>query len=167
MNFYNILFDQNSSMSLLLSMIDIDNKRKNIRIRDCFLNKDGTKILLYTRNGGGNRKHQGDSQNDGSDERPEGLDCSCYGCCIKYDLSKHRHYIKDEDDSYDSTYARVWFSVPYNFLKITKGMATGLEPETIGEKFKRAFKKLDSGDPEMIKRTKPVLDEIISQLEKP
>lgn len=164
MNLYNLLFEHGSSMSLLLNMLDLKNERNNIRIRDCLLNADGTQILLYTRNGGGNRQHYGDFQNDGSDERPEGPDCSCYGCCIKYDLSRHPHYIKDEDDSFDSTYAVVWFRVPHDFLDITKDMATSQEPETVGEKFKAAYEKIQSGDKEMKEKLMPIMEQIFSTL---
>lgn len=166
MSLYNLLFGQNPQASLLLSMLGIDNKRKNIRIRDCYLDGDGEHILLYTRNGGGNRQHYGDAQNDGSEPQPEGQECSCYGCCIKYDLSNHPNYIKDQDEEADITYACVWFRVPEDFLDITRNMADGKDPETIGEKFKEAFKKLESGDKEILERMKPMMDQILKQMKK-
>lgn len=58
MTMYNTLHGRNEHSQLLLTMLGIDQpdgKWQSGRFRDINLNADGTRILLYTRNGGGNR----------------------------------------------------------------------------------------------------------------
>ena len=84
------------------------------RFRDIYLNKNGTKIILYTRNGGGNRESY---------------------FYIFDILKKHPNYLKDYDDDFDCTYAYIEFSVPKKAKELCKELSTGKNPETIQEKF--------------------------------
>ena len=97
------------------------------RYRDIYLNEDGTQIILYTRNGGGNRDHYNDTD--------EGEDCECTGCIMTYQIPEHPQYIKDYDDDCDCTYAYVVYSIPEQYQEECCKMATGKAPATIGEKF--------------------------------
>lgn len=84
------------------------------RFRDISLNETGEKIILYTRNGGGNRPY--------------------YQWVFDL-LRKHPQYESDYDDDYDSTYAYIRFSVPAEYSEFCKMIASGEKPETIGNKF--------------------------------
>jgi len=165
---YNTLFGQNFLASFLLSILQIDEKKySGLRFRDIFLNKDGTKIFMFTRNGGGNRHHFGEYQNDGyKGVRQEGPECTCHGCAISEHLINHPNYLSDYDDPFDKTYATIEFSVPIDQQANTKNIATGEEPETIGERFKEAFEKLQNGDEEIMNKLTPLANEIFEKIKK-
>jgi hypothetical protein len=110
------------------------------RFRDIYLNEDGTKIILYTRNGGGNR--------------------GSYHYIFDI-FRKHPNYIRDYDDDFDSTYAYIDFKVPEEFKDITKGMATGEKPETIHQKFEKTIDEMKNMSKEEFEK-----DERFSQLTK-
>lgn len=155
MSLYNLLFGVNEIAPLLLFVLDIDqpdDKWDSGRFRDIYLNKDGTIITLYTRNGGGNRDHWSFSYS----EYTEGEECPCAGCIISHKLPKHPNYLRDHDDVFDSTYAYVEFSVPDQFKDICKGLASNEEPEKIHEKFSKYTEELKAGKkevPDVIKKT--------------
>lgn len=97
------------------------------RFRDAGLYENPEKkgehqIRVLTRNGGGNRP---DYQ------------------MINENLAKHPLYIKDEDDSYDSTYAYFYFKVPEEVLKDLADHEIAIEEvvdnKTLKEKFDRAI----------------------------
>lgn len=87
---YNTIFGVNKLAGPLLASIDV-NFRDVPRFRDCFLNKDGTEIIIYTRVGGGNRAE--------------------YDEPIKA-MRQLPGYLRDEDDGYDETYASFFFAIP-------------------------------------------------------
>jgi hypothetical protein len=87
---YTMVFGVNQVARPLLHALEIDH-RSVPRFRDCFLFHDGQSIVIYTRTGGGNREEYR-SQND----------------AMKF----HKYFLRDEDDSYDSTYALFHFSIP-------------------------------------------------------
>lgn len=91
MSLYNALFGENSNSDLLLFTLGLSREDCG-RYRDCYL--AGDMIVIYTRNGGGNR-----------DEYEY----------IFEELSEHPNYISDEDDDFDCTYARIYFSFPERF----------------------------------------------------
>ncbi len=74
------------------------------RFRDCFVSKG--KIVIYTRNGGGNRKYY-----------PGVFDI----------LEEHPCYLNDKDDTFDSTYATLYFKFPDKFLEELKKRDSGIE----------------------------------------
>lgn len=156
MSLYHALFGINKGAPFLLAILDIDQGGKWVsgRFRDCFLNEDGTHILLYTRNGGGNREHY-------NDEHAEGEECFCTGCIITYHLPKHPYYVGDEDDDFDCTYATVTFRVPEKYVELTKSIATGEKPESVHEKFSKVYKEMATMTPEQMEkdvRFKPIMD---------
>ncbi len=168
MGLYNLLFGQNYLAGFLVSTLQIDLKKNpGLRFRDIFLNKDGTKILMFTRNGGANRKHYGEYQNDDfKGTRKEGPECTCHGCAISEHLIKHPQYLSDYDDPYDNTYATVEFSVSIDDQNITGKIASGQDPEPIGAKFKIALEKLENGDEEIIAKLSPMMEKLKREIEK-
>ena len=83
MSLYNMLHGQNSLSPFLLGILEIDQeggKYQSGRFRDIYLNEDGTKVTLFTRNGGGNREEYQDL-----------IDV----------LATHPNYITDFDDDFD------------------------------------------------------------------
>lgn len=114
MGLYNALFGKNPNSEVLKSILNLDQengKWRTGRFRDIYVEKgkDGKNyIILYTRNGGGNRDHWDFSYA----EHKEGENCPCAGCTIMYHLPKHPNYINDWDDDFDSTYAYIKFSIP-------------------------------------------------------
>jgi hypothetical protein len=64
------------------------------RYRDAWIEQQGDApplLVIYTRNGGGNRDDQAGPISA---------------------MQAHPLYVRDEDDSFDSTYATFWFEVP-------------------------------------------------------
>ncbi|QKF94880.1 hypothetical protein QKU48_gp1422 [Fadolivirus algeromassiliense] len=137
MSLYGMLFGRNPNSDRLMEMLELDTTYPIGRFRDIYLNRDGTKIILYTRNGGGNREHY-DSDTE------EGNECDCTGCIMTHHIPKHPNYIKDEDDDYDCTYAYVKYSVPEQYKEECKRMATGEKQLNVGEKFEVVINTLKS-----------------------
>ena len=100
---YNELFGQQLLAKTLLHVLDLTPETIE-RFRDCYLNKvDGEiVIIVFTRLGGGNRA---DYQH-------------------VYDkLARHPNYLRDYDDTFDSTYSYIEFSVPELFKCFIKEAA--------------------------------------------
>lgn len=96
------------------------------RFRDIyFVNEEGSdpKIVLYTRNGGGNRDF--------------------YEYVFEL-LSTHPNYIQDYDDDFDSTYAYIEFKAPENVIKFFEGTQNG-KLKNVGEKFKDEIEAIQNG----------------------
>lgn len=157
MSLYNLLHGVNPNSALLLAIINVDQEGgpwHSGRFRDIYPNDDGTQVILYTRNGGGNREHW-------NDDKEPGEDCNCTGCTITYHLPKHPLYLEDNDDDFDSTYAYIHFSVPKEYADIVKGMATGEPPKTIHEKFTATMNEMQQMDKEQVMadpRFKPIAE---------
>lgn len=146
---YNLLFGVNSLAPLLLKILDLDQpdgKWWTGRFRDIYLNGDGTRIILYTRNGGGNRECWNLWEEDFVEGVSDTEKCDCIGCNMTYRLPKHPHYLYDYDDDFDPTYAYVVFKVPDEYLELTQALATGTDPQTISEKFQLLIDQLKGGD---------------------
>lgn len=165
MSLYNLLHGENPLKDIWLKILDIDQpngKWQSGRFRDIYLNENGTEIILYTRNGGGNRECW-------EDEKKDGEECFCSGCIIKKHLPKHPNYLRDYDDDFDCTYAYIVFSVPKEAQKLAKSVATGEKPKTISEKFQETFAEMERMKPEDIKkdvRFKPIA-EILKKIADP
>lgn len=99
---YNMLFGRNPMSRYLLAMLGLTLESVG-RFRDAFVTEDS--IAIYTRNGGGNRVCWLEN------EKP-GPECDCVGCIMTFRLPGHPLYIRDQDDSFDSTYATVYFRFP-------------------------------------------------------
>lgn len=109
MSMFDLVFGSNPNVKQFVDTV-IGNTG---RYRSAWIEKgqDGLPILaVYTRNGGGNREHWD------KDKEP-GDQCDCTGCIATYRLPKHRLYISDSDDEFDSTYATFYFHLPEELLR--------------------------------------------------
>ena len=122
---YNMLFGENELADDLLKMLNLT-KEDCGRYRDCYLDEKGEKIIVYTRNGGGNREYYEE---------------------VFDKLSSHTNYLCDYDDDFDCTYASIEFSVPDKFIELTKEFVKkGADTITGSEKFKKLLDVLDKGE---------------------
>ena len=136
MSLYNAIFGRNPMAPILKAMLNLDTEGgyDTGRFRDIYIQKpekegDQAKIVLYTRNGGGNRE-----------EYQHVFDA----------LAEHPNYLRDYDDDFDCTYASIEFSVPEKFKAfvqdaINAGAAPDQKPM---ERFQSMLTKLQSGETE-------------------
>ncbi len=101
---YNMVFGMNPLSGPLMAALQIDPDRVG-RFRDCYLARDEERLVIHvlTRNGGGNREHYGAVRS---------AECECAGCFMEFRADKMAGYIRDFDDTFDSTYASIVFAVP-------------------------------------------------------
>lgn len=91
--------------ALLIGFIDAHSHVDVGRFRDVWLepDKDGEPVVcVYTRNGGGNR----------TCEHLEVTPKAHCPACAMVKVVNHPLYLRDEDDGFDCTYARIWFKPP-------------------------------------------------------
>lgn len=106
MSLYNILYGENADANKLLNLLKLGSTYPMPpRYRDCWIDKDKKQIIVYTRAGGGNREHH-------DEETEPGEGCGCWGCEMQFVIPKHPQYSHDEDDSYDCTYAKIYYDMP-------------------------------------------------------
>lgn len=160
MSLYNMLFGKNPASDFILSWIGTA-QDDFYRFRDAYVReKDGQlQIVVHTRNGGGNRE----CWNDGEDE------CQgCTGCFMQNDVMNMPHYLYDEDDDFDFTYADIVFAVPSQFETVARVMTSDDPPPA--ERWQELFTKLraDNPDDPQVKRAlevgKPIIDAIAEKL---
>jgi len=134
MSLYNMMFGVNPLAKVLIKMLEL--KKDDVgRFRDIFYDKDKKLIILYTRNGGGNREE--------------------YQPVFDALEANHPHYVRDYDDDFDSTYAYVEFKVPEQFKEILDKLSVDSDKvETISEKFDRVIKEMQSMDKEQMQKDK-------------
>ena len=140
MSLYNLLHGMNYLTPVLLAILDIDQKEgkwDSGRFRDIYLNEDGTKIILFTRNGGGNRESY-----------------------FPDEVKTHPNYITDYDDDFDCTYAYIEFSVPKGYKNLLKKLSTGEKPRSLKEKSDEYLAKLKKGEVEVPKEIKEIFKQI-------
>jgi hypothetical protein len=120
---YNVLFGTNSLANALLNVLWRVQKFDSGRFRDAYLNEDGTQIVVYTRNGGGNREYQEEAITS---------------------MQNHPCYLRDEDDDFDCTYAYFYFKVPDEDIEMLKPFVTGENPPTVSERFLKLVAEMDA-----------------------
>lgn len=108
------------------------------RFRDAWIEQDpadGLRIAVYTRNGGGNRDRSC------ADEVPHCGQCSG---CVMEDLPQHPLYLRDADDSFDSTYATVYFRFPDTIPEDLRGalVEVAVEPVDMAQKWREAIEEV-------------------------
>ena len=151
MSLYGALFGRNPSSRLLLAMLDLAEGDVG-RFRDCYLERAETgvlSIIVYTRNGGGNREDYE---------------------AVTEALQAHPQYLWDTDDDFDETYASYVFSVPEKFKETAEELAKlGAEPsESPMERFQSLLEKMQSGTSESdpsVKRAREVGKELFGKLD--
>ena len=120
MGLYNMLFGVNPAFPILLSSLNlsyhgeklqIDGDYSPGRFRNIFLETDGSKVVLYTRNGGGNRDCWDAGEECETATKPEEHNHGCVAY-INWKLTQHPLYIRDYDDDFDCTYASFEFNLP-------------------------------------------------------
>jgi len=87
---YNTLFGYNRYSRHILEMLAVS-ENSIPRYRDCYLNEQGTEIIIYTRTGGDNR--------------------ASYMREIE-EMKRIPGYLSDSDDTFDNTYALFRYEVP-------------------------------------------------------
>ena len=130
MSMYEIVFSKNPAAEVILATLGLTPSNVG-RFRDAYVAQN--EIVVYTRNGGGNRdcwhedspelgeeecQHhdvQHEEQTHHVCEEPSSPKCACYGCIIEYRLPQHPLYIRDVDDDFDSTYATIYFKIPEEY----------------------------------------------------
>jgi len=114
-----MLFGNNPCYKVILHCLGLT-KEDTGRFRDCYV--EDKKIIIYTRNGGGNREYFQE---------------------VFYKLSKHPNYIQDYDDSGDCTYAYIEFSLPEKWkddlLELSKIKSGG----KVSEKFQKLIEEMN------------------------
>jgi hypothetical protein len=132
------------------------------RYRDCYW--DGSQIVIYTRTGGGNRDFY-ENERSCRENYPSYFtgDDTIQGPWNE-DLRKLPGYIKDEDDSFDSTYASFYFQAPEEFKQLTEGLVAAQSPQ---EKFQEIIKVMQSPnameDPR-VQRLKQFLEPVFKKI---
>lgn len=118
-------WDSTKAQALLKEAIDAKYYPTG-RFRDIYFeNEDEPKIILYTRNGGGNR--------------------DSYQYVFEL-LSQHPLYIRDYDDDFDTTYAYIEFKAPQEVIEFFDGIQTG-KIDSVHEKFTKELKAYEEGKP--------------------
>jgi hypothetical protein len=113
---YNAIFGYNEFALEILAVLELKPQDFE-RFRDAFVTNG--EIAVYTRLGGGNR--------EGYAETIE-------------KLQKHPLYLRDKDDSYDSTYATFYFRIPDQYRELMKRCDIGeFSPE---DRWKQAMENL-------------------------
>lgn len=111
------------------------------RFRDAWVepDRDGQPVIvIYTRNGGGNRECDDDAPQFG-----------CSACAMRA-IVGHPQYLRDEDDGFDATYARIWFRLPNwmdpearDVLAEKLMLPVALDPD---ERWQRAIENVGQGN---------------------
>ena len=144
MSLYNTLFGENEDATALLGMLSL--RRQDFeRYRDVYLNKKGTKIIVLTRIGGGNR--------------------SDYKNVFK-NIKKHPDYIKNYDDKFDKTYAYFEFNVPEKYKHTCKTIAPKEDRLSVGDMFKKEAEESQIPGTDAYKRADKIAEKIIEDIKK-
>lgn len=146
MSLYNMLHGRNPLTPVILGWLGLTEEGCG-RFRDVYVAKadDGLpRVLVYTRNGGGNRECfcKSDTQHNSGEGH----------CTPRYTaaLQEHPLYESDSDDDYDRTYATFVFRVPEAWRD--SALALLEDGPTPAEKWDRLLTKLygaDKSDPEV------------------
>ena len=145
---YEMVCNINTDAGRVLNLIGLDPTFliEECRLRDVYLSKDKTKVVIFTRIGGGNRES--------------------YSASIK----RHKNFkgcIRDYDDNFDNTYASFEYQIPSNKLIEVVAFLSSSDTTTGGEKLKQSLEKLEKDPDEFLKehpRFKVMMDDIINKL---
>ena len=113
------------------------------RFRDAYLNADGTRIYVVTRNGGpaANTRHISSPQ-----YRVESKECVCLYCIVKHRIRKHPYYKNDAIVGTDTTYRIYTFGIPSIYQAQCMTRSSGKEPLTVEAKFANSERLLERGE---------------------
>jgi hypothetical protein len=121
------------------------------RIRDAWVEKGerGPVIAIYTRNGRGNRIHDGAG--------PAGMECDCTGCIARLQLPAHSQYIRDADDTFDATYATFYFKPPESPAVLEALTKIAIDPVDMSVRWQAALAKFNPGAEEATEMMRQLL----------
>lgn len=143
MSLYNKLFGENEEAHVLLGFVGL-NKGIFMRYRDCFLNPEGTIVTVISRIGGDNRKDYRQTFTD---------------------LKRHKNYLRDYDDAFDSTYCYFEFKVEDKFLETAKKMAPKEQHISVGDMFKKEVEEANIPGSPAAKRQEEIAEAIFRAIE--
>jgi len=150
---YNAVFGRCPFDQLLLKAIGI--KVEDIpRYRDCYLT-DNNEIVIYTRTGGGNREYY---------EKPMAANDEIdYKGPYNEDLRNNPYFERDEDDSFDSTYAYFYYQIPSKIkseCKLLKEFGAVRDPHKSWAQLMEQLTNSNSRDP-AVQEAKRVIQELL------
>ena len=128
-----MIFGENPGALVLLDVLGLT-REDFYRYRDCYLSERG-EIAVYTRGGGNNRDcYCGDYGHEPHEE----------SCVILFHERNREHpmYLRDDDDSFDNTYATHYFSIPDDGLDREKlvNIESQLARDELWQEFLTALK---------------------------
>lgn len=144
MSLYNMLFGTNPFSGTLLQMLGVS-QYDVPRYRDCFLNEDGTEIIIHTRTGGGNREDYEGGNNW---------------------LTLIDGYKFDADDDFDCTYADFHYEVPEackSQVALLKDMGAVTDPAARWQEVLDGLRNGDTSKPD-VQRALAVGEQIMGQI---
>lgn len=120
MSLYNMIFGMNPDADKLLEVLGKERADFG-RFRNVFM-EDGY-IVVHTRNGGGNREDYED---------------------VFDEMSEHPWYSHDEDDSFDCTYANIYFKIPEGKEKTVMALHDFDEGQNPSEQWAELFALMEA-----------------------
>lgn len=170
MGLYNVLHGVNPASLILLRALGLRHYKLNPngswpigRFRDIHISGEGDKVILFTRNGGGNRDCW-DNEGCTGASTPETHDPDCL-VYVNWKLTTHPLYIKDYDNDFDYTYAHFEFKVPETIDESLEKLlkVQGGPPRSFRERFMEVMDEMKSMSKEELEqdpRFKPLTDVI-------
>lgn len=134
MAMYDMVFGMNPLAIPLMAGLRLNPERVG-RFRDCYLAREEGKLVIHvlTRNGGTNRLHYGTERS---------AECACCACFMEFRVSKLPGYIRDFDDTYDSTYATIVMAIPTDLEQLLNEISNR-RPEVVPRPLNERFKLLE------------------------
>lgn len=141
---YSLTVHKNPAALALIELVGLDFNFlvQECRLRDAYLSKDRTKVIVYTRLGGGNR----DSYKQSIDR-----------------LRSKYNYVKDYDDTFDSTYASFEFKIDEDKLAKVVAFYASTDTRTGQEKTEESLKQIEQ-NPEKFMREHPEFKDAVSKI---
>jgi len=136
MSLYNMLFGENVLADIWLTLLGTE-RHQIPRYRDVLL-KDG-EVVIHTRTGGGNRDYYESAERRKWNNPEADTDGP-----FNEDLRKLPGYLRDEDDSFDSTYANFFYAVPEAVKKFMTEHP--VESKMPAEKWRDLLTALEKGE---------------------
>lgn len=166
---YNVLFGRNPMAPVLLRMLDLTSEMTG-RFRDAWVEEDGEHIVVYTRNGGGNRdcwELDGCKNETDAEGRTVTVHDPACMTTINGKLQKHPLYVSDKDDDFDCTYASFTFRVPEQYREEVKQLQAAQAPDTgkpLLDRTEQVMADIKSMTPEQIRKEFPQISAIVDKI---
>lgn len=147
---YEMTCNINPDARMVLDLIGIDPEflLEEARLRDVYLSKDRTRVVIFTRIGGGNRSYHAPAITK---------------------LRNFKGYVTDYDDDFDNTYASFEYKIPQEKLPMVVAFLASSDTTTGGEKLKASLKQLEENPDKFLDEHpafKAFMDDFINKLNK-